>query len=217
MDTLRNLATFRPSQPYLDSLDWILRSGNPEQLRQGVGQIVKRASQTRDLAHRKRLWFDAVHLLSGDWTRDLKPDLLDRIEIAKTRTLLAQAKNIPEGLEGLTSEVAAKTWESFSEFQSSPQGRYTVDHDAENWLGEFHQWLEEYLPCLMTKLPLDADAAESELRKRIDWMVDKAAPADNDPIQYREGLLDKCWTYVRAQWADLSQGEPQIEVEGRLS
>lgn len=194
-------AMFSPAEPYLDALEALMRNkSNNEYLLQGVRQVVQRGQATRSVLQRNRLWLDAVHLLNKDWNRDYRPALLDASELDEARKLVSEEGMKLEGMEQLTREVLSKTWSTFEEFRASDEGQRVFDLNDANLPGEFQAWLERYAPLTLVPLPDDTSAAENELSKRIDWMVDKVAPQDADELGYRVTLLDKAWMIARANW-----------------
>jgi hypothetical protein len=200
---------FVPSDPYLDSLTALAGNRDPVQFSHGLKQIIDRANSVKLLPQRNRLWFDVVHLLGKSWSRELQPRLFDRDELLATRKLLDDADDLPTGLQELTDAVLSDNWANFDEFQSSDQGGKVFDFDVENWLGEYNDWLDRYLPYILLPLPADVASADLVLKSRIAWMVDKVAPEENDPSGLRETFLDKAWMYARAHW----NGAPDLVTD----
>lgn len=196
---------FNPSEPYLDSLEALMRNrDNEAYVLKGVQQIVQRGMTARSLPQRNRLWLDAVHLLRHDWSRTFKPDLLDRELLKSASASLPEELPHIEGLEALTKRVLEDTPADFESFQQSDEGKREFNRDDPSWLRDFHEWLDRYLPLALAKLPTEGDAADSELRPRIEWMINKVAPEHDDAAGHREALLDKAWMYARANWRGAS-------------
>lgn len=92
-------------------------------------------------------------------------------------------------LKSLVDQVAAQTvWADFSEFEVSEEGRKRFElNDHPERQPDYEKWFQLALGYLGTGLPDDQDAAVAELERRINFMLGKVSPADDD----RYGLRDR--------------------------
>lgn len=194
-----------PSQSkyYLDLLAH-LASTDADRRRDGVLSIVERARQTRSLVLRNRYWSDAVLLLNGQWRRNVDSVPLERSAVLQ-RSKLLDGVDAPDSLRDLTVDVLREAWDSFPAFQRSDEGQRSFLDERENWLGEFQDWFERYLPYITLGLPSSLEQADLALADRIDWMVNKAFPDAGPSDGMRASFVDAAWTYARQNWTTASE------------
>jgi hypothetical protein len=168
--------------------------------------MIDRANAAADVAQRNRYWSDAVLLFAGKWTREKSVVVLERGAVS-LRAQELPAKAVPVELRELTDAVVNESWDSFGAFK---QSHLRLDfRGRENWLGAFQSWFNKYLPLIMLGLsPLDQPAAEAELQKRIQWMLERAFDTINADDGLTAHFLDDAWNYARDHWSSMAEADP---------
>ena len=110
---------------------------------------------------------------------------LQRYLSANDQAESAQTKE----LQNLVDTVASQTaWANFKQFEASSFGQQPFDLNAHPDLQPaYDEWFQVALGYLGTELPTDQDEAVTELKRRIEFLLSKVAPASDD----RYGLRDR--------------------------